>query len=60
MGSADLVLDEDACFDEGKFCVARNGTDTDVPDLEIKEDFTIGAGAHRRNPVRGKSTPKYE
>ena len=30
-GSADLVLDADASLDEGTFCVARTGTDPDVP-----------------------------
>ncbi len=44
-GSADLVLDADASLDEGTFCVARTGTDPDVPGLFINEDFTIGSGA---------------
>ena len=44
-GSADLVLDADASLDEGTFCVARTGTDPDVPGLFINQDFTIGSGA---------------
>ena len=44
-GSADLVLDADASLDDGTFCVARTGTDPDVPGLFINQDFTIGSGA---------------
>ena len=44
-GSADLVLDADASLDDGQLCVARTGTDPDLPGLHINQDFTIGSAA---------------
>jgi hypothetical protein len=44
-GSADLVLDADASLDDGRLCVTRTGTDPDLPNLHINQDFTIGSAA---------------
>ena len=44
-GSADLVLDADASLEDGQICVARTGTDPDLPGLHINQDFTIGSAA---------------
>ena len=45
-GSPDLVLDTDGRIDGGSLCVGRNGDqDTDLPTLQINQDFVVGAGA---------------
>jgi hypothetical protein len=44
-GSADLVLNADASLDDGQLCVTRTGTDPDMPNLHINQDFTIGSAA---------------
>jgi hypothetical protein len=45
LGSADLILNGTATFDEGTICVGRDGdADPDQPSLQINNTFTIADG----------------